>query len=550
MNALKLILLVAVIWLPTVFFFSKSTPPEVQENYVEMEDQVFELQKSLRMLQEMNRDLKYKLKELVLEEETAREVTLKKRKGMWSKHSYNAGEYERGRRKLERGLWEILISLSLNDSVRSTNYREHTENKLVSLLATSSKLDLITDRKKSSLRSITDIIQKELNTSQHIDDCSKVKFLGCSLPGSCGFGCQVHHLTYCLLVAFASSRVLVIRKNAWGYHREGWAGAFHPPSTCQLPEEVNWSTKESKATDERSPAPSVNSLETPFSDQKFFSLDPIMTSSYRPDYLPLSIPKPVADQLIALHSNPPVFFIGQFARFILNPKPSLQKFVDISASQVPFNSGPIVGVHVRRTDKIDWKEAKYHPVSEYMRWCEIYFQIQERRLKHPLRRKVYVASDDPSVIREIREKYPNYDVFGDVAFAESAQNHSGRYSERSLRGLVTDVFLLSKCDYLVCGLSSHLCRLAYELMQVVHDGDAGDRVRSLDEMYYFGGQHPHEYVAIEEHTPQYSKEISLEIGDVIEFKTNLWNGYFEGGGEVENCGISCFGEIFEIFSMK
>ncbi|KIH51953.1 hypothetical protein ANCDUO_17952, partial [Ancylostoma duodenale] len=76
-----------------------------------------------------------------------------------------------------------------------------------------------------------------------------------------------------------------------------------------------------------------------------------------------------------------------------------------------------------------------------------------------------------------------------------------------------------------------LCRLAYELMQVVHDGDAGDRVRSLDEMYYFGGQLPHEYVAIEQHTPQYSNEISLEIGDVTEFEANLWNGYLEAGAK-------------------
>ncbi|EYB91839.1 hypothetical protein Y032_0201g1730 [Ancylostoma ceylanicum] len=151
-----------------------------------------------------------------------------------------------------------------------------------------------------------------------------------------------------------------------------------------------------------------------------------------------------------------------FARFILNPKPDLQKFIDISASHVPFGSAPICGMHVRRTDKLD-VEAKYHPVSEYMKWCEVYFQIQERRLKHALRRIVYVASDDPTVIPEIRGKYQNYEVFGDVAFAESAHDDMSRYSERSLRGLVTDVLLLSRCDYLVCGLSSHVIFILYQL---------------------------------------------------------------------------------------
>ncbi|KAK6015056.1 hypothetical protein OSTOST_19528, partial [Ostertagia ostertagi] len=80
--------------------------------------------------------------------------------------------------------------------------------------------------------------------------------------------------------------------------------------------------------------------------------------------------------------------------------------------------------------------------------------------------------------------YPNYEVYGNVDFAEAAKS---RYNERSLSGLLSDVMMLSKCDYLVCTFSSHFCRVAYELMQV-RRGDAGENFYSLDEDYYFGGQ--------------------------------------------------------------
>ncbi|KAK6022467.1 hypothetical protein OSTOST_11835 [Ostertagia ostertagi] len=152
--------------------------------------------------------------------------------------------------------------------------------------------------------------------------------------------------------------------------------------------------------------------------------------------------------------------------------------------------GPIVGVHVRRTDKLI-EEAKYHPVEEYMAWTDIYFQIQDRLRKRNVTRRVYIASDDPTILPKIKKMsvilYPDYKVYGNVRFAEAAEN---RYNERSLRGLLSDVVTLSKCDYLVCTFSSHFCRVAYELMQV-RRGDAGENFHSLDEDYFYGGHRLH-----------------------------------------------------------
>ena len=51
---------------------------------------------------------------------------------------------------------------------------------------------------------------------------------------------------------------------------------------------------------------------------------------------------------------------------------------------------------------------------------------------------------------------------------------SSRYNLNSLKGIITDIHLLSECDYLVCTFSSQVCRIAYEIMQQSHV-DASDR---------------------------------------------------------------------------
>ena len=51
--------------------------------------------------------------------------------------------------------------------------------------------------------------------------------------------------------------------------------------------------------------------------------------------------------------------------------------------------------------------------------------------------------------------YPNYEVFADTSIAQNAQVNS-RYTDASLYGVITDIQMLSKCDYLVCTFSSNV----------------------------------------------------------------------------------------------
>ena len=58
--------------------------------------------------------------------------------------------------------------------------------------------------------------------------------------------------------------------------------------------------------------------------------------------------------------------------------------------------------------------------------------------------------------------------------------------------------------------------------------DASGYFKSLDDIYYFGGQHDHQQVVLEGHTPRTRKEIELLVGDKIGIAGNHWNGYSNG----------------------
>ena len=84
--------------------------------------------------------------------------------------------------------------------------------------------------------------------------------------------------------------------------------------------------------------------------------------------------------------------------------------------------------------------------------------FRKQRLTSPdVRVRVYLASDEPSVLDECRMKYPDVEFLGDqdIAIARSAALDS-RYSDSSLRGVIQDIHLLSLTDHLVCTFSSNV----------------------------------------------------------------------------------------------
>ena len=57
--------------------------------------------------------------------------------------------------------------------------------------------------------------------------------------------------------------------------------------------------------------------------------------------------------------------------------------------------------------------------------------------------------------------------------------------------------------------------------------DASDRIHSLDDVYWLGGQYDHEQKVIYPHQGV-GKELTLEVGDTIRIAGNHWDGYSKG----------------------
>ncbi len=79
------------------------------------------------------------------------------------------------------------------------------------------------------------LMQKRLVRLQNPEDCDTARKLVCQVGKTCGFGCQMHHVSYCFILAYASERTLVLESHGWSYSAKGWDSVFLPVSPCPVP---------------------------------------------------------------------------------------------------------------------------------------------------------------------------------------------------------------------------------------------------------------------------------------------------------------------------
>jgi len=342
-------------------------------------------------------------------------------------------------------------------------YFEQFKAKQRLLEKTFKDLSKINDESISKVsRKVTKNFQKRLYKLQNPKNCETSKRLLCTDHQKCGMGCQLHWVMYCFIAAYNTNRTLIIDKSVLNnYNEEGWNSVFEGVSgNCTSVEGgsvIEWKGIEESKNDLIVEIPQADIPKRPTSVEKI------------PDWL--------REQVEVFHGKPPVWWIGQFIRFLWKPNQGVRKeFEKIKMKH------PIVGVHVRRTDKSS--EAKFYNIENYMVHVEDWYRNYS--LKFPgktFNKTVYLATDTPKVLSEARKKYPDYEFIGDEDTADSAKT-SSRYKKSSLSGAIKDVEMLSRCDYFVCTFSSSIGRIAYELMQT-NKVDASQNYFSLDRKYLF-----------------------------------------------------------------
>lgn len=190
------------------------------------------------------------------------------------------------------------------------------------------KLNSLDGRKEWFLKEskeLSALVQKRIHYLQNPKDCSAAKKLVCQINKGCGYGCQIHHVLYCFIVAFGSQRTLVIDSTGWRYSSSGWDGIFKPVSdTC-----TSYSGTLGMWSGESSSEKNI--------------LLPIVDSLYpRPPHMPLAVPKDIADRLSLVHGHPFVWWIGQFAKYLLQYTPKVKEEIIKKQEKLGFKK-PIVG---------------------------------------------------------------------------------------------------------------------------------------------------------------------------------------------------------------
>ncbi|XP_041468753.1 alpha-(1,6)-fucosyltransferase-like isoform X3 [Lytechinus variegatus] len=373
--------------------------------------------------------------------------------------------YEKIRRKIDNGVTEIWYYIrSQLTQLKKSSGDQKTQVKIDQILEDGgeqqrsimtdiynlSRVDGYSSWRQKEAKELTKLVQQRLRYVQNPKDCSKVKKISCNIRIPCGYGCQLHHVTYCLLVAFATGRTLVLDSKGMKYAKEGLDKYFLPLSETCLDHNGNSTGRWGQQG---------------FEDLQVLTLPIIGGFHPRPDWLPLAIPQDISQRLMRLHGNPIVWWMGQLVMYIQRPQPSFQKDIDKMKEAIGFTH-PIVG-------------------------------------------------------------YPDYVFIGDHSIAKSA-GLSSRYSDDSLRGIILDIYFLSRTDFFVGTFSSQVSRAVYEMMQYLHEEGASANFRSLDDIYFFCGMHGRNQTALYKHKPRGPEEIEMKPGDIISVAGNHWDGYSKG----------------------
>lgn len=310
------------------------------------------------------------------------------------------------------------------------------------------------------MQRLRDFVQKAIERLQNPADCKSAPKLQCLLDNPWGFSAGVHDVLWCFVAALQMGRTLILNSTAWHYApgENGWSEVFQPVTgrSCNG-------------------AGSENMIATGY---------PGYDSCVKERSKILDLPASIVKDLVANHRDPYSWWYGQIVAYVLRLQDSSRQLVEDFKKNNGYKH-PIVAIHIRRTDKK--QEAAFHLVEEYMQHAEEFYSALALK-GVAAKKRVFIATDDPSVISAIKSKFPSYLVISNQRSASEAFNLKTRTKSSALSGMLIDIHLLAESDYIVCAFSSGFCRVAYELMQARHaeaGADATGKVVSVDVEYFY-----------------------------------------------------------------
>jgi len=323
------------------------------------------------------------------------------------------------------------------------------------------------------IREKLDALQMPANSSE----CDNRKLVKCPARLCEGFGCYIHHLAYCFIAGLALNLTVILDSNkAWlpiMQHLQPINFTFSQGINCTNNEQlktINWDR--------------LSRSNSSIDQYDVLQLSPLEDVQTHLPFRPLAVPVQLQPKLERLTESPFLLFVGHIVDYLLRPNVGLKERMDAYYSSFDLSTmDTLVGLHVRRKGL----KNDIYPLADYMDRVWEYFDIRDTKQQldlntknRTLKRKIYLATDDPKVWHEEVGTYvkKGYEFYGNQSFHDKIEE------------VLLDVWMLSQVDYLVCTFSSHICRLAYELMQVrqPRGRDTSLMVYSLNDGYYFDGQ--------------------------------------------------------------
>ncbi|KII63759.1 Alpha-(1,6)-fucosyltransferase [Thelohanellus kitauei] len=161
-------------------------------------------------------------------------------------------------------------------------------------------------------KSLMEYVQKVIHRNQNPKECRNIDVIVYDPQPICGFGCQIHHIAYCLTTALGEGKPLVVKPSRWHEFNSIFDLIMPLSETCRY-DMINTHQLRVKSID--------------------------VTYDYQvKEFLPQAFPDNIRKQIEEFHTDPFLWWIGQIIMYILRLKPHILKRL----KPIEFTS-PIVG---------------------------------------------------------------------------------------------------------------------------------------------------------------------------------------------------------------